>query len=83
MAINFIVQLLIGVALAILGYMLMPKPPKEKPPQLKDFKAPEPRTGIPIPVPFGSVTITGLNILWYGNKERIGRPTRSDGSKWK
>lgn len=68
MAINFFVALLIGIALSIISYMLMPKPPGPKPPSLSDFKAPTSSAGRPLPLVQGSITVKGLNNMWYGDK---------------
>ncbi len=67
------VQLLIGIALNVIGYLLMPKPKPPKPPELEDLENPTAEAGRPIPVVFGSVTVSGLNILWYGDKEIVTR----------
>jgi hypothetical protein len=64
----FLVQLAISVALQVIGYLLLPKPPKEVPPELTDFEDPTAEGGRPIPVVWGSGTITGLNILDYKDK---------------
>jgi hypothetical protein len=46
---------------------LAPKPPKPKPAALSDFDFPVAEEGRPIPVVFGTVNITGANVLWYGD----------------
>ena len=81
MAVPFIAQLLIGIALQFLGYLLMPKPKQPKPPSLDDFKDPTAQAGRPIPVVFGSIRVKSANVLWYGNKEIVARPKKSDGKK--
>lgn len=68
MPIPFFVSLLIGVSLSVVGYLLMPKPKAERPPSVDDLEEPTAEAGRPIPVVFGSVTIKGLNVLWYGDK---------------
>lgn len=65
----FWVQLLIGLALSVVSYVLMPKPKAPKPPQASDFDSPTADRGRPVPVVFGSVRVKGVNILWYGDKE--------------
>lgn len=64
---NILVQLAVGVALAVLSYVLRPKPPGPKPPSIDEVKAPTAEAGKPIPVVFGSVTIESPNTLWYGD----------------
>jgi hypothetical protein len=56
---------LIGVALLAL---FMPKPKAPKPPEATDLENPVAEAGKPIPVVFGTITVKGLNVLWYGNK---------------
>jgi hypothetical protein len=65
----FLAQLAISVALQVIGYLLLPKPPKEAPPELSDFEDPTAEAGRPIPVVWGSGTITGLNIMDYNDKK--------------
>ncbi len=66
---GWFLQLVIGVGLQILGYMLAPKPPGPKPPALEDLKAPTAEAGRPIPVLFGTRVIEGPNNLWSGDVE--------------
>ncbi|WP_288959812.1 hypothetical protein [uncultured Sulfitobacter sp.] len=68
MPLNFLVQLAIAVVLAVLSYVLTPKPKRVKPEAAKDLEDPTAEAGRPIPVVFGTVTVTGPNILWYGEK---------------
>lgn len=81
MALPFLVQLAIGVGLQVLGYLLMPKPKQEKPPSVDDLQEPTAEAGRPIPKVFGSVTLKGLNILWFGDKEMVHRKMRQSGKK--
>lgn len=64
----FLLQLAVGIALQVVGYLLMPKPKGTKPDEVKDLENPTAESGRPIPVVFGEVEITGLNIVWYGDK---------------
>jgi hypothetical protein len=65
---GFIIPLLVGLALNIVAYLIMPKPKKPKPPAAKDMESPTAEAGRPIPVLFGTVTQKGMNILWFGDK---------------
>lgn len=65
---SFWVQLLIGIALNIVAYLIMPKPKAPKPPAVDDLENPTADAGRPIPVVFGTKTVRGLNVLWYGDK---------------
>lgn len=56
---------LVGVALLAL---FMPKPKAPKPPEATDLENPVAEAGKPVPVVFGTVTVKGLNVLWFGDK---------------
>jgi hypothetical protein len=60
----------IGVAVAAvaLTVLFMPKPKAPKPAEATDLESPVAEAGKPIPVIFGTVTVKGLNVLWYGDK---------------
>lgn len=62
------ISLLIGLALQVIGYLLMPKPKKQKPPEAADLEDPTAEAGRPIPVVFGTLTVKGTNIIWFGDK---------------
>ena len=64
----FIAQLIIGIVINVIGYMLMPKPKQPKPPSVEDLEDPTAEAGRPIPVIFGSITVSGTNIIYYGDK---------------
>lgn len=59
-----IAYLIIAVALSI---ALAPKPPQPKAASLEDFDVPTADEGRSVPVVFGTVRITGSNVLWYGD----------------
>lgn len=65
--ISWITALVIAIAVNIISYLLMPKPKGPKPDSVRDLEAPTADHGRPIPVIFGTVTIKGLNVLWYGD----------------
>lgn len=58
---------------------LAPKPPQPKPAALQDFEVPVAEEGRPIPVVFGTVTLTGANVLWYGDLSTT--PIKAKGGK--
>ena len=62
------VALLIGLALNIIAYLIMPKPKQPKPPAAKDLEDPTAESGRPMPVVFGTITVKGGNIVWFGEK---------------
>lgn len=57
-----IVALIIGAAIAYSA-----KPPQPPPAEFEDFQVPTAEQGRPIPVVFGTVTITSPTVVWYGN----------------
>lgn len=61
------VQLILLVVSYFVSAALAPKPPMPKPAALEDFDIPVAEQGRPIPVVFGTVTLTGANVLWYGD----------------
>jgi hypothetical protein len=67
-----VVSVLVSAALA-------PKPPQPKPASLDDVDAPTAEEGLPIPVVFGTVTLNGPNVLWYGALRTT--PIRKSGGK--
>lgn len=64
----FFIQFLIALALNIIAYVLTPKPKRAKPDAAKDLENPTAEAGRPIPKPFGTITIKGVNVLWFGEK---------------
>ena len=67
--IPFLIQLAIGVGLQIIGYLLTPKPKASQPNEVKDLENPTAEGGRPIPVVFGEMEVTGVNIVWFGEKQ--------------
>lgn len=63
-----LVRIAIGVAVQAVGYMLAPKPKEQKPPEVRDMEDPTAEQGRPIPVVFGEMEVTGVNIIWFGEK---------------
>lgn len=64
----FLIALAVSVALQVVAYLIMPKPKSPKPEAAKDLESPTAEAGRPIPVPFGTLTIKGVNVLWFGEK---------------
>lgn len=75
-------QLLIGLAINIIAYLIMPKPKQPKPPEAQDMEDPTSEAGRPVPVAFGTIEVKGLNFLWWGDKLKVER-NKDEGSKKK
>lgn len=61
------VSLIISVVVAVLSYVLTPKPPAPKPPTLTDIEVPTASQSRPISVVFGTYVIQSPNVVWYGD----------------
>ena len=66
--IAWLVPLLISLAINVVAYLLMPKPKAPKPEAAKQSDVPTADAGKPIPVVFGTVTVSAVNVLWYGDQ---------------
>ena len=76
---NFVFQLALLVVSYFISAALAPKPPQPKSAALEDFDIPLAEQGRPIPVVFGTMLITGPNVLWYGDLRTT--PIKSEGGK--
>lgn len=70
-----------AVALVALSLILMPKPKAPKPDIAKDLDDPTAEAGKPIPVVFGTITVKGLNCLWFGDKSMVTYKVKAGGGK--
>lgn len=75
--INFVIQIAIMIVSAIISAALAPKPKPPKPASITDFDLPTAEEGREIPVVFGTVWITGPNVLWYGDLRSSAIKTKS------
>lgn len=64
----FWVAIGLAVLSVALNLLLAPKIKTPKPEAAKDLENPTAEAGRPIPVVFGTITVKGLNLLWYGEK---------------
>lgn len=64
-------NIIIGLGMMILGYILMPKPKTAQPEETKEMEAPTAEAGRPIMVIFGEVTVSSPNFLWWGDREFV------------
>lgn len=62
----WLIPLLISLAISAASYLITPKPKAPKPPAVQQADAPTADAGKPIPVIFGTITVTELNVLWFG-----------------
>jgi hypothetical protein len=68
---SFLSKVLNFIFFGFIGLLLFPSPKRPKPEAAKDLEDPTAEAGMPIPVPFGEITIKGLNTLWYGEKSNL------------
>lgn len=61
-------NIILGLALLIIGYVIMPKPAAQKPAEVTEMDGPTSQAGRPIPVLFGDITMKSPNFLWWGDK---------------
>lgn len=76
---QFLAYIAVIVVAAFVATALAPKPPKPKPAALTDFEVPTAEEGRPIPVVFGTVWVTGPNVIWMGDLSVT--PIKSKGAK--
>jgi predicted phage tail protein len=81
MPIPFLAVFAIGLGLMVIGFMLMPKPKQPKPTTVDDLQTPTAEAGRPVPVIMGSMEISGLNVLWWGDKSISNHKMASGGKK--
>ena len=67
---TFFIQLLVGVTLMVISYLITPKPKREKPEPARDLELPTAEAGRPVPVVFGTMTVKGGNVLWRGDRRK-------------
>jgi hypothetical protein len=73
-----ILNLVLGLAMLIIGYLIMPK--KQQKQEIQPLEAPTSEAGKPIPVLFGEMTIKSGNFLWWGD---AGHATKTKKTKKK
>lgn len=69
----FLLQLVIGVALQVLGYLLMPQSKSGNKREFDDMDDPTAQSGRPLPVIFGEHNVPDVNIIWFGDKSTVVR----------
>jgi hypothetical protein len=64
----WIIAVVVAVAVAALAMVLMPRPKAPRSDATKDLEDPTADASMPVPVPFGTITVKGLDVLWFGDK---------------
>ena len=75
-----LVQLLITVALAVITYLITPKPKTEKLKAANAVDVPTTEAGRTLPVIFGTVMIRDPNVVWFGDM-KVKAVKKSGGKK--
>lgn len=65
---NFVIQILISVALSIIAYLITPKPKGPQPDSVKSQDNPTASANKSIAKIWGTIIIKDANCLWYGEK---------------
>lgn len=68
--IAILVELIIAIAVAVLSYVLMPRPKAPKPEAAKEMDGPTAEAGREMTVVFGELTIKSPNCLWFGERSQ-------------
>jgi hypothetical protein len=71
--IPLLIQLVIGIAVEALGYLIMPQVKSERADEVTQMDDPTAEGGRPIPVVFGELDVSELNIIWFGEKATTSR----------
>lgn len=77
----WLVQIIIGLVLNVLAYVLLGAAQKPKPPELQDQETATSEAGRPMMLVSGSGTITGLNLIEAYDKEAVKRNVSAEGGK--
>lgn len=70
-------MLLVMLVMLIVSYALMPKVKNTQPVAMKDMDNPTAETGRAVPVIFGTITISGVNTIWYGDKQKVEKKVKA------
>jgi hypothetical protein len=70
-------NLIIGLALMIIGYLLMPKPKQPKPAEMSELEGPTADSSAPIIAIFGDITVKSPNILGSWNIATVRKKKKS------
>lgn len=70
-------QLLVGLFLNIVSYLLAPKPKQEQPPSTEDLQEPTAEAGRPMVVVMGSMRLKGANLIGAWDKQSVHRKAKA------
>jgi hypothetical protein len=65
---GWFIPLLISLAINVVAYVLTPKPKQPKPEAAKQLENPVAEAGKPIAKVTGTLTVSELNVRWFGEK---------------
>lgn len=65
--IPILINIAISVTMMVVAYIMTPKPKQPKP-EVKDLESPTADAGRPVPFVFGTKTVKGVNVMFYGEK---------------
>ena len=77
----WLIQIIIGLVINIIGYVLLASTQKPKPKEVRDMDDITAEAGRPVPVVWGSGTVKGLNIIEVWDKEAVKRNVSGGGKK--
>lgn len=63
---GWVIQVVVAIALAVLSYVISPKPKKPSAPKAQEIDIPTVDAGRSIPVVFGRVRVKSPNLVWMG-----------------
>lgn len=66
---TFLIQFIIALIMAVISYLISPKPKTPTPDAVSDLENPTAEAGVPVTVIFGTITMKSPNCLWYGEKK--------------
>ncbi len=81
MVYNWVIQLIIAIVLAVISYLITPRPDAQASNATEELEAPTAEAGRPMAVVFGTITVKSLNTLWVGNRAKRTYKTKMGGKK--
>jgi hypothetical protein len=66
----WVISLIVSAVLSVAAYVITPKPKAPRPAAVEDAKAPSADKGRPAPKVWGTITVRGSNVLWWGDRSK-------------